>query len=205
MPFLIYTKWRKNGGTERISYMYSSWFIKKVISMYKVIPFLMVSNGKKAIEIYKRLFGAKLISHMPFNSEMAKNFGFPSDFNYANSTMHATLDIGGVQLYLADNTSNAPGEGNVEIVLDLENQLQIEAIWNKVQVKKYKVIMPLQKTFWGAWYLRFIDEFGVGWQINYNIPAEQKTNVASADKTTKKASLKKKSTGKKTSQTKSKK
>jgi uncharacterized glyoxalase superfamily protein PhnB len=28
--------------------------------------------------------------------------------------------------------------------------------------------MPLEKTFWGSWFLVFQDSFGIGWQIAYS-------------------------------------
>ncbi|MFW9950028.1 MAG: VOC family protein [Candidatus Thorarchaeota archaeon] len=135
--------------------------------MVKSNPFLLVKNGKVAVELYKELFGAKLISHMPFTKEMSKEFGFPKDFDYENSTMHAVLDIEGAEIMLADNTGGVLGGGNVEIVLHLDNKKQLEKIYNKAKEKKFKIKMELQQTFWGAWYARFEDLEGVGWQLNF--------------------------------------
>jgi uncharacterized glyoxalase superfamily protein PhnB len=62
--------------------------------MAKINPYLMVENGKEAIELYKDLFGAKFVEHTPFSKKMGgEHFGFPDDFDYENSTMHAILDI----------------------------------------------------------------------------------------------------------------
>ena len=63
--------------------------------MAKINPYLMVENGKEAIELYKELFGAKLVEHTPFEKEAGAHFGFPDDYDYENSTMHAILDING--------------------------------------------------------------------------------------------------------------
>ncbi len=63
--------------------------------MVKAIPYLLVKNGKKAIEIYKELFETKVIEHQPSSKEVGKEFGMPDDFDYENSTMHAKLDISG--------------------------------------------------------------------------------------------------------------
>lgn len=76
--------------------------------MTKAIPYLLVKNGKKAIELYENLFRAKLIEHQPFNKEIGKEFGLPEDFDYENSTMHAKLDIDGALIYLADNMMGLP-------------------------------------------------------------------------------------------------
>ncbi|MHA2429937.1 MAG: VOC family protein [Promethearchaeota archaeon] len=141
--------------------------------MVKAIPYLLVKNGKEAIKAYEELFGAKLIHHEPFSPEIGKEFGFPDDFNYDNSTMHARLEIDGALIYLADNFMRLPGSGNVEVTLDLDSKDQMDTIYNKAKEKGYNIKMELQQTFWGAWFARFEDSDGVGWQLNYQ--SEQST------------------------------
>ncbi|MBY8992549.1 MAG: glyoxalase/bleomycin resistance/extradiol dioxygenase family protein [Candidatus Lokiarchaeota archaeon] len=135
--------------------------------MTRAIPYLLVKNGKKAIELYKDLFGAQLIEHQPFNKEIGKEFGLPEDFDYENSTMHAKLDIEGALIYLADNMMGLPSPGNVEITLDLENKDQIDRIYEEVKKNDFKIKMELERTFWGAWFARFEDSQGIGWQLNH--------------------------------------
>jgi len=135
--------------------------------MVKTNPFLLVKNGKEAIELYKELLGAKLVNHMPFSKEIGAEFGLPDDFDYDSSTMHAVIDVGGAEIMLADNTMGIPGSGNVEIVLHLDSKEQLETIYKKAKDKEFKIKMELQKTFWGAWFARFEDSEGVGWQLNY--------------------------------------
>ena len=102
--------------------------------MVKAIPYLLVNNGKKAIEIYKDLFEAKLIEHQPFSMEVGKEFGMPDDFDYENSTMHAKLEISGAEVYLADNVmQRGTAPGIVEITSDLDNKEQIDKIYKKVK------------------------------------------------------------------------
>jgi PhnB protein len=170
-----------------------------VKNLVKANPYLLVKNGKVAIELYKELFGAKLIDQMPFTEEMGKQSGFPKDFDYANSTMHAVLDIGGAEFMLADNTIGAPGSGNVEIVLHLDNKKQIETIYDKAKTKKFKIKMELQQTFWGAWYARFEDSEVIGWQLNFQeqpIENSRKAPVKKAPKKSPKKAPKKRTTTK---------
>ena len=56
--------------------------------MTKAIPYLLVKNGKKAIELYKDLFGAQLIEHQPFNKEIGKEFGIPWYTNLETMTQN---------------------------------------------------------------------------------------------------------------------
>ena len=34
------------------------------------------------------------------------------------------------------------------------------------------VTMPLQETFWGAYYGLWTDRFGINWMVNYTLPRE---------------------------------
>ncbi|MHA2125709.1 MAG: VOC family protein [Promethearchaeota archaeon] len=137
--------------------------------MVKIIPYLLVKNGKEAIDLYKKLFNAEVIDHQPFSKEVGGEFGFPDDFDYESSTMHAELGIGGAEIYLSDNPTDRGSDigSNVEIVLDLESKDQIEAIYNKAKEIGCEIGMELQKMFWGSYYARIKDPLGIGWQLNF--------------------------------------
>jgi uncharacterized glyoxalase superfamily protein PhnB len=137
----------------------------------KITPHISVKNAKKTIEIYKQLFGAKLIDHMPFDKNIGASMGFPQEFDYENSTMHAVLDFEDIEVYIADSLSDKQ-PGPVEIVLDFESREGIEAVWTQVKKMNLQVIMELEPQFWGALYGRFIDKDGVGWQLNHNLTQE---------------------------------
>ncbi|KKK46392.1 hypothetical protein LCGC14_1197860 [marine sediment metagenome] len=138
--------------------------------MARAIPYLLVKNGRKTIELYENMFDAKLISHQPFTKEMGQKFGFPDDFDYENSTIHAVLEIHGATIYLADNAMGPGfnGSGNVEITLDLDSKELTEKIYEKAKKNGSEIKMELQQAFWGAWFARFEDSEGIGWQLNYS-------------------------------------
>ncbi len=135
--------------------------------MVQAIPYLIVKNGKESIKLYKDLFGAKIIEEMPFTKEMGKQFGLPDDFDYENSTLHAELEINGGKIMLTDNMAGETGGGNVEVMLQLESKKQIDTIYSKAKKKGFKIKMELEKTFWGAYFARFEDSDGIGWQLNF--------------------------------------
>ena len=125
-------------------------------------------DARKTIEVYRDLFGATIVDYMPFTKEVGQGFGFPDDFDYENSTMHASIDIDGALIYLSDGAGQVGGV--VEIVLDYESREQMEEVWSKVKKAGYEIKMELEPQFWGAIYGRFIDADGVGWQLNHNLP-----------------------------------
>jgi len=130
--------------------------------MVTINPYLLVKNGKEAIELYQDLFGAKLVDHMPFAKEIGAQFGFPDNFDYENSTMHAVLDLDGAVIMLSDNPMGKSGSGNVQVLVTLDSKKELDKIHEKVQKKKFTIIMPLEKTFWGSWFLVFEDSNGIG-------------------------------------------
>jgi len=163
-----------------------------VMNMVNAVPYLLVPNGKEAIELYKKIFGAKLIDHMPLTPEVGAQFGMPADYDYANSTMHAVIEIGGAEIYLTDINMGATFEapGNVEVVLNLDSKKQIDDFYKKNRDAGGKPVMPLEKTFWGAWYTRLIGPLGIGWQLNFM--GEQPPAQAKPVKAKKQAKAKKK-------------
>jgi uncharacterized glyoxalase superfamily protein PhnB len=136
--------------------------------LVKIVPYITVSDARKTIEVYKDLSGATLVDHMPFTKEVGQGFGFPDDFDYENSTMHASINIDGALIYLSDGAGKVGGI--VEIVLDYESREQVEEVWDKVKKAGYEIKMELEPQFWGAIYGRFVDADGVGWQLNHNLP-----------------------------------
>jgi uncharacterized glyoxalase superfamily protein PhnB len=85
--------------------------------------------------------------------------------------MHAVLDFDGTEVYVADSMG-LKNSGPVEIVLDFENREDIESVWSQVKKMNLQILMELEPQFWGALYGRFIDNDGVGWQLNHNLPQD---------------------------------
>ena len=36
-----------------------------------------------------------------------------------------------------------------------------------------RLIMPMEKTFWGSYFGRFTDKFGINWMISFEMSAHQ--------------------------------
>ena len=53
--------------------------------------------------------------------------------------------------------------GAVELVLELDSEEELNAIWDRVKSMNFTIIMELEKQFWGAIYGRFVDQDGIGW------------------------------------------
>lgn len=106
--------------------------------MSKINPYLFVKNGKQLIKLYKELFGAILLQRLPFEREMGVNMGFPEDYNYENSTMHAELDIDGAKVMLSENTMGKTGSGNVMIDIEVDSKEKIDEIDEKLKKRNFR-------------------------------------------------------------------
>lgn len=141
--------------------------------MANTVPYLTVNNALDAIDLYKKIFDAEERSRMPIAKEQGKDFGLPDDYNYDRATMHAEILIGGAPVYMSDNLSGAElGKSNVQVLIECESQEQIEKWYANAEAAGCEITMKLEKQFWGAFFTSFTDSFGIGWQMNYQLPQE---------------------------------
>ncbi|MGZ3390147.1 MAG: VOC family protein [Isosphaeraceae bacterium] len=117
---------------------------------------LVIKGASKAIEFYKRAFGAKELSRMPFPGKDGQvKLG------------HAALQIGDSRLFLADEFPErgvvGPGSGS-PVTFHLYVTDAAAAFVRAVEAGA-KVTMPLADMFWGDRYGKLVDPFGHHWSI----------------------------------------
>jgi PhnB protein len=122
--------------------------------MTGLIPHLTVKNAAKAIEFYKKAFGATQVSRHDMPN---------------GSIMHATLMIKGYPLFLNDEFPEmgckAPqslGGTAVFIMLYVED---VDAFVKQAISAGAEIKMPVQDQFWGDRYGLIADPFGHYWEI----------------------------------------
>jgi PhnB protein len=59
-----------------------------------------------------------------------------------------------------------PGD-NFSISLDTESEEEATRLFNGLS-EGGQVTMPLEKTFWNAYFGMFTDKFGIQWMVNYD-------------------------------------
>jgi len=126
------------------------------------VPHIVVSNAAKAIDFYKRAFGA---------TEKAR-FAAPG----TSKIMHASLEINGGHLFLSDDFSESVGQepttpealGGSPVTLHLQVQ-DADAAWKKAVAAGAEVSMPLADQFWGERYGQLRDPFGHKWSISQTV------------------------------------
>jgi PhnB protein len=123
------------------------------------VPHLVVSDGRAAVDFYRRAFGAELAEeHL---AEDGKRY------------MHAALRLGEGRLFLHDEFPEFGGCGGAEppsrlgsasctLHLDVADA---DGAWQQALDAGAEVIIPLEDQFWGMRYGQLRDPFGYLWAI----------------------------------------
>jgi PhnB protein len=132
---------------------------------HSVTPYLAVSDGARAIEFYKRAFGAQEKSRME---------------GPQGKIAHAELKIGDSVIMLSDEM---PGSGcrspqslggtSVNMFLYVND---VDSVFNQAVRAGATSEMPVADQFWGDRYGKVTDPFGHSWSL-----ATHKEDVAPAD------------------------
>ena len=120
-----------------------------------ITPTLVIHGADKAIEFYKRVFGAE--------ETMRMNVPGGSDI------MHAELRIGSSKISLNDEFnemgSRSPeslGGTTVSIQLSVDD---VDAVVAQAAAEGARILMPVKDMFWGDRYGVIVDPFGHQWGI----------------------------------------
>jgi PhnB protein len=125
---------------------------------HAITPNLVVADGAKAIEFYKKAFGATETVRMP---------------GPTGGVMHAELRIGDSVFMLGEEmpemgsrSPKALGGSPVSFYVYFEN---VDAAWERAVKAGAKVVMPLANQFWGDRTGRLEDPFGHNWSPSQHV------------------------------------
>ena len=131
--------------------------------MAHLTPYLAFNgNCREAMEFYKTVFGGEL---------NVQTFG-EAPVNAAEKdkarVMHAQLSSGNFMLMASDGMPDRPVTFGDSVSLSVHTQSKDETdtLFNKLS-EGGTVTMPLENTFWGAYFGMLIDKFGIHWLFNF--------------------------------------
>jgi PhnB protein len=138
---------------------------------HTVTPYLIFKEAAKAIEFYKRAFGAAELVRMPGPN---------------GKVMHAEIKIGNSPIMLADEcpemgalSLQSVGGSPMFLVLYVED---VDAMTNQAVAAGAKVFKPVQNQFYGDRSGTVEDPFGYRWTIGTHIedvsPEEMERRMA---------------------------
>lgn len=141
--------------------------------MATVNPYLTFhGNCEEAFNLYKSVFGGEFTNLGRFN-EMPPIEGAPAISEEAgNFIMHVSLPISSETILMGSDSSETFGQptvigNNYSVSINTESRAEADKLYNRLS-EGGKIEMPLQDTFWGAYFGMFADKFGVQWMINFD-------------------------------------
>lgn len=139
--------------------------------MAKINPYLNFDGkAEEAFNFYKNVFGGEFaggINRMgdaPGTESLSKE--------EKNRVMHISLPIQGGDILMGADIVPSMGhkliQGNNNYVsIHPNSREETDKLFNGLSAGG-KIEMPLQDTFWGAYFGSFQDKFGVHWMINFD-------------------------------------
>ena len=125
-----------------------------------------------AFNFYKSVFGNEFHFVGKFG-DMPSNPDFPVSEAEKEKIMHISLPISketviyGCDTYEAFENNTIVGN-NISISIETNSQDEASRIFNSLSLGGI-VSMPLDKTFWDAYFGMFTDKFGINWMVNYDL------------------------------------
>jgi len=135
-------------------------------------------NCREAFEFYKAVFNGEF-PHVSTFGEMPPQEGKPPmPAELKDKIMHISLPISEETILMG---SDAGGEwspdlqmgNNFSISVNTDNVEEAQRIFN-VLSDGGKIKMPLEKTFWGAYFGMLTDKVGINWMVNCEIKSNSK-------------------------------
>ncbi len=134
-------------------------------------------NCEAAFTFYKNVFEKEFeyigrFKDAPSEVELTEEEG--------NKIMHVTLRISDATVLMGSDCDEkfsplATFGNNISISIKTDSEEEANDLFNKLS-DGGKVTMPLDKTFWGAYFGMFIDKFGINWMVNYDYETNEKQN-----------------------------
>jgi PhnB protein len=138
--------------------------------MVSINPYLnFLGNTEEAFNFYKSVFGGEFVTFQRFKDVPGTENISETD---KEKIMHVSLPIGKDGLLMATDALESMGHkltigNNINISINVESEKEAEQIFYGLSAGG-KVEMPLEKTFWGAYFGMFEDKFGIKWMVNYD-------------------------------------
>lgn len=142
--------------------------------MAQINPYLNFNgNTEEVFNFYKSVFGGEFAMLMRFE-EMPGCDETPIADADKNKIMHIALPIGKNNVIMGTDALESMGQNvsfgnNISISIAAESKEEAEQLFIGLS-EDGNITMPLQDTFWGAYFGIADDKFGVKWMVNYDYP-----------------------------------
>jgi len=139
--------------------------------MATINPYLSFEgNCEEAFNFYKSVFGGEF-PYIGRYKDMPASDGKSCPPADENKIMHISLPISKETILMGADVSKAMGHNNIvgnniSISITTGSEDEADKLFNGLSAGG-KILMPLNKTFWGAYFGMFTDKFGFNWLVSY--------------------------------------
>jgi PhnB protein len=139
--------------------------------MLTINPYLnFKGNTEEAFNFYRSVFGGEFSVLQRFKDTPECDKISPAE---QEKIMHVALPLSNGYVLMATDALESIGQtlqvgNNFYIAIHPESKEEAAKLFNGLSAGG-KQTMPLQETFWGAYFGMFTDKFGVQWMINYTL------------------------------------
>ncbi len=138
----------------------------------------LVFNGKceEAFTFYKSVFGGEFPYVGRFGDMPPGEDGKSMSSEDAKKIMHISLPVGQGTILMGSDTAGEMAKGykegnNFSISVAADSREEADKLFNGLAAGG-QVTMPMNDTFWGAYFGMFTDKFNINWMVNYDDPAK---------------------------------
>lgn len=141
--------------------------------MASINPYLTFPGQcEEAFNFYKSVFGGEFPYFGRFKDMPPSEGCEPLSDEEGNKVMHVSLPISKETILMGSDSSEAWGQStvlgnNFSISINTESKDEADKLFTGLSAGG-KVTMPMEKTFWGAYFGMFTDKFGIQWMVNFD-------------------------------------
>lgn len=140
--------------------------------MATINPYLnFLGNTEEAFNFYKSIFKTEFSIFQRF-SDSEHGANLPEGDK--SKIMHVSLPIGNGYMLMGTDALESAGHkitmgNNISLSVSADSKEEANALFNGLSAGG-KIDMPLEDTFWGAYFGMCTDKFGIQWMVNYDYP-----------------------------------
>jgi PhnB protein len=138
--------------------------------MASINPYLnFPGNTEEAFNFYKSVFGGDFVMIQRFK-DTPEAGRMPAE--HLNKIMHIALPIGSNNILMATDAVDGFAEkfkegNNIHLSLSVDSPAEADRIYKSLSAGG-NAIMPMNKTFWGAYFGMLKDKFSIQWMISFD-------------------------------------
>jgi PhnB protein len=141
--------------------------------MTTINPYLTFNGTcEAAFTFYKSIFGGEFPYIGRFKDMPVSEGCEPLAAEEGEKIMHVSLPISAETTLMGSDSSEAFGHvtvvgNNFSISINTNSATEADRLFNGLSADGI-ITMPMNKTFWGAYFGMFTDKFGINWMINHD-------------------------------------